>query len=889
MQYDQRTSATGGTAALPLMNPGSMNPNIAAGGKIQAGQALTNTATVLQDTHLANQQRQRQEDEQTAALWSAKAVSQARLDWTQKLNEMQDQSTGDGAGFSNNVIGEFDRYQAKMLQSAPNNASRKYLSEQLTAYKTQLGTQAIEYQNKQRIDYNVNTFKDTLNNNTGIIALDPTQAPQVYGNTLAAISQMQVPEETKLKLKEASRKQIVDTYVSSQLRNNAYGFKNQLAPSVGQLPQGTNEAKIAAAATQNGNDPLVSLAIAQIESGVKPEAESSVPGSTAKGMFQFTDATWLENGGTKENRNDPQAQIEVAQRLQQKNANYLRAHLGREPSPTEQYMAHFLGAGGANAVLHADPSMSMADVVKEYDPKNADAIIKGNHLEGKTVGQVLSSYDSKMKSAMDKFASKEQQAASPFIQNIMTPQERDQAVNMAKQLVNSQAETYRTNMQQTIQDQTAGAMKGVMPAQALTQDNFNMMYPTDQAQANIQYNTYKAAIDTGLKINQMATMNPTQQDELIKSIKPIPNTPGYAKAVELEHRMLTAKAEIIKQKAEAPVAFVSQHDPLVKQNALTMQQSNTPETRKAYYDSVIAAQKQVGIMFPKLLDDAQEDSVIQQISHAQGTQRVQLLSQLSKQYGEHWGVVANQISSNKSAPDGITAILSASNDRYAQQAALVSGQSEAKLAENLASGDKSSIDQELQKQLQPYIQSVGVGQQASHQVTDLTTNMRKQVYARVAMDGNVKKAVRDVVAGFTGENKYNYSEQSIGGGVGDSTLRIPIQYNQSFVTNNAKGYVKSLTKEDLNMAGAKLLKNPYDLTENADGFLGMVKSHPIWQTNKDDKSATLYFLGKNNDVVPVIGKDGKPITKSFAELNVNTLPAAPAPVANPSLPISVQR
>lgn len=56
-------------------------------------------------------------------------------------------------------------------------------------------------------------------------------------------------------------------------------------------PQATIEAEIRAAANRAGLNPLKALAIAKCESNLNPLATNH-QGSTAKGLFQFTDPTW---------------------------------------------------------------------------------------------------------------------------------------------------------------------------------------------------------------------------------------------------------------------------------------------------------------------------------------------------------------------------------------------------------------------------------------------------------------------------------------------------------------------------------------------------------------------------------------------------------------------
>jgi hypothetical protein len=116
--------------------------------------------------------------------------------------------------------------------------------------------------------------------------------------------------------------------------------------------------------------------IAQIESGGNPNAKAST--SSAAGMFQFTEGTWKDmtkkmgKNYTLEDRFDPKKSAEVAQFFTAQNKKTLESGTGRAASNTDQYMAHFLGAGGAVKFLNAmqqNPNAIAADM----DPKAAAA------------------------------------------------------------------------------------------------------------------------------------------------------------------------------------------------------------------------------------------------------------------------------------------------------------------------------------------------------------------------------------------------------------------------------------------------------------------------------------------------------------------------------------
>lgn len=143
-------------------------------------------------------------------------------------------------------------------------------------------------------------------------------------------------------------------------------------------------AAIARAAGATGVDFDFLLAQARIESGLRPHAEA--PTSSAAGLYQFTNSTWLRTfarHGEKHGidwagaansdpalrtqamalRHDPQVSALMAGELANDNRLALSAALGRAPDASELYLAHFLGSAGAGRFLNAlasDPSQSAA-------------------------------------------------------------------------------------------------------------------------------------------------------------------------------------------------------------------------------------------------------------------------------------------------------------------------------------------------------------------------------------------------------------------------------------------------------------------------------------------------------------------------------------------------
>jgi len=139
------------------------------------------------------------------------------------------------------------------------------------------------------------------------------------------------------------------------------------------------------------------------ESSLNPSARAQT--SSAVGLFQFIESTWLEvmkldgerlgygkyaqaieqnsNGNYVINnralrnevlalREDPQISADLAAAFTRRNGEYLSGRFGRNPSPGELYIAHFLGARGAEQMF--DAGLSNPDqIAAEIFPRQAQA------------------------------------------------------------------------------------------------------------------------------------------------------------------------------------------------------------------------------------------------------------------------------------------------------------------------------------------------------------------------------------------------------------------------------------------------------------------------------------------------------------------------------------
>lgn len=142
--------------------------------------------------------------------------------------------------------------------------------------------------------------------------------------------------------------------------------------------------------------------IIQIESAGKVRAKATT--SSASGLFQFLDATWLgvvnkhrpdlTRGRTRAQilalRFEPKIAIELGARFTEDNQRVI----GMNCTGGDLYLAHFLGTADAKDLFRASPATPVSDLVGP-GPIAANKSI----LEGKTAGQVRAWAARKMQAA----------------------------------------------------------------------------------------------------------------------------------------------------------------------------------------------------------------------------------------------------------------------------------------------------------------------------------------------------------------------------------------------------------------------------------------------------------------------------------------------------------
>jgi Transglycosylase SLT domain len=179
------------------------------------------------------------------------------------------------------------------------------------------------------------------------------------------------------------------------------------------------------------------MAQAAQESSFQPDAKAST--SSATGLFQFIDSTWLNSvkqyGGkyglghyadqittdasghahvadpaVKQQildlRKDPKVSSDIAAEFAKANKDQVEKALGHQASPTDLYLAHFLGAQGATEMVKTVQSASStkaADLLPQAAAANHSVFYDGNG-DAKTVAQIYKSFADKIEKQISQYS-----------------------------------------------------------------------------------------------------------------------------------------------------------------------------------------------------------------------------------------------------------------------------------------------------------------------------------------------------------------------------------------------------------------------------------------------------------------------------------------------------
>lgn len=255
-------------------------------------------------------------------------------------------------------------------------------------------------------------------------------------------------------------------------------------------------AKIASAiqnaSQETGVDFSYLLQQAQIESSFKTDAKAST--SSATGLFQFLDKTWLnmvDKYGDKygidtassskkeilDLRKDANMCSLMAAEMASDNKDYLQNCTNRDIGSTELYMAHFMGPAGASKFLNAldkNPQANAANLFPEAAAANKNVFYdkSGN---AKSLEQVYAQFDKKFAIKPEDVSCSQTTTAA-----VVTPPTIDTATdNTVSALAHRAVRPLYSHNSSLFTDHNSSSSDGFTSAGLMPKNMFSLISPVD--------------------------------------------------------------------------------------------------------------------------------------------------------------------------------------------------------------------------------------------------------------------------------------------------------------------------------------------------------------------------------------------------------------------------
>jgi len=338
----------------------------------QAGNAISDLAGVMQ-----------QDYQERAYLDGAAGAAELQSSVEQMAIEVDRNARPDASGYAKAVTDGFDA-QAKAYLDRLDPQTRRRFEPRIAAMRGQIATNATVEELRRADAWRGATLSDIENKALIEISKSPASQADLVARYEADARASGLPAasvEGRIKIfRENAAAAAAGTAIKNDAR--AAATEGALAPAPGRLEGGTA-----------GVDRFVDQ-IVGVESGGNPNAKN--PNSSATGLGQFISSTWLDmvkryrpdlHGSMSREeilamRRDPDMSREMTRRYAEENAGKISA-AGLPTTAGNIYLGHFLGPGGAIAVLQSAPDRPVSEVLPS-------GVISANRsiLAGKTAGQV---------------------------------------------------------------------------------------------------------------------------------------------------------------------------------------------------------------------------------------------------------------------------------------------------------------------------------------------------------------------------------------------------------------------------------------------------------------------------------------------------------------------
>ncbi len=202
---------------VPNVNPGASRVSAGAAGRgLQAvGQGLSELAGVQERREQVDFVLERNRIETEGRVWAAKAASQADLDMAKFLQQRQQEAQPGAPEFTPTFLKSYDEYSDGALKNAPSQFARSILQAHMQQSREAYGKSAMTWEAGERTRYTGQQIDDGVQMSATMVNANPAVFDREMGKWSSTIQGSAIPEAAKEKLRDLSRKMLVNAAVLS--------------------------------------------------------------------------------------------------------------------------------------------------------------------------------------------------------------------------------------------------------------------------------------------------------------------------------------------------------------------------------------------------------------------------------------------------------------------------------------------------------------------------------------------------------------------------------------------------------------------------------------------------------------------------------------------------
>ena len=347
------------------------------------------------------------------------------------------------------------------------------------------------------------------------------------------------------------------------------------------------------------------------ESGDSDTAKAST--SSATGRYQFTEGTWEglrkahpELALTKDGRTNADQQERAVRVFTEENARHLESN-GIPATEANLYLAHFMGASGAVAMLQADPNAEAATLFPEAAGSNESIFYagKGKTQRARTVAEVI---------ALQTRNFSGQSGPAPDYYQMVSPEERitystaAEAEWAARNKADRESDALtKYQLKSSLEDDITQIRETGKPTNVDPKTVLDVLGTDGMAK---WIDDRKAAVRTYEAVTSMDTMTNDQIETHLQGLEPVDGTPDFDTAQKTYDAAEKRANQLRDMRLKDPAKSVDS-SPMVREAKKALNPDD-PTTLQGLVRARLAAQEQVGL--PKAMRQPVTRSEAKQIT-----------------------------------------------------------------------------------------------------------------------------------------------------------------------------------------------------------------------------------------------------------------------------------